>query len=774
MPTSSRMEQMAADAAAAADINHALDGLPPPGLPPPHAHQPHDLHDVEPAPLHGANGEPPSMAHPNEHGVDDRKMPAAPPSTAEMIAELRRYLAEHNCFPTVDATDEAPCPAKLQLAQLCDDLRHSRLYPDGASVHLSAEDVQELDSFGFDWTAGGPGGVKSDDMYEADQRGQLHHEHYQNYRPEDFVNLQQPQEDHLDVKHEKYETFANRVETLRQYYLSNGHFRVKQSEDKSLSRFVSNVRYSKKHPDKGALKLSEERLEQLNAIGFDWNPGNTRGTSYIDRIHQLRRYKAEHGTLDTISYATNRDLNQFCAQLRKSYANMDSGRTSVRLDAARIAEINELGFDWTLNMGHDAVQKNRSFEERLQELKEFKARHGDLHVTSKQDKSLATFCKAVRYARRHPDKAKIKVGEDRVAALNDLGFIWEPKKGPGGGGGVTGQSSKPRKTFDDRYEELVAYKNEHGHIHTTNKMDRALASCVRKWRLARANPSPTGDSRTLTSEQIAKLNDLGMDWTVPPPKKRVKRQNKSFDERIEDLKEYAAKYGHADVIPSNDKSLSDFCNNVRYARKHPGKGISLTEERITQLEAVGFKWAAGTSVVKRRPRIQQSFSQRVDALRAYREKYGNVNIIRNVDPSLHSFCDNVRFGRSHPGKGMNISEERIRMLNEVGFDWKDSARPRLEGEVQRKAVVRKTFMERIEDLKAYRAEKGNMHVTRRDNQSLADFCSNVRQARRSQQEGNGTGPGIRLTEERIEALNAIGFDWEGKQKRATGLKRERR
>ena len=452
---------------------------------------------------------------------------------------------------------------------------------------------------------------------------------------------------------------------------------------------------------------------------------------------------------------------------------MDSGRTSVRLDAARIAELNELGFDWTLNMGHDAVQKNRSFEERLQELKEFKARHGDLHVTSKHDKSLATFCKAVRYARRHPDKAKIKVGEDRVTALNHLGFIWEPKKGPGGGSGVAGQSTKPRKTFADRYEELVAYKNEHGHVHTTNKMDRALASCVRKWRLARANPSPTGDSRALTSEQITMLDNLGMDWTVPPPKKRVKRQNKSFDERIEDLKEYVAKHGHADVIPSNDKSLSDFCNNVRYARKHPGKGISLTEERITQLDAVGFKWS-GTTVVKSRPRIQQSFSQRVDALRAYREKYGNVNVIRNVDPSLHSFCDNVRFGRSHPGKGMNISEERIRLLNEVGFDWKDSARPRLEGEVQRKAVVRKTFMERIEDLKAYKAEKGNMHVTRKDNQSLADFCSNVRQARRSQQEGNGTGPGIRLTEERVEALNAIGFDWEGKQKRATGLKRERK
>ena len=71
-------------------------------------------------------------------------------------------------------------------------------------------------------------------------------------------------EEHLEVKHEKYETFANRVETLRQYYERNGHFRVKQSEDKSLSRFVSNVRYSKKHPDKGALKLSEERLDQLN------------------------------------------------------------------------------------------------------------------------------------------------------------------------------------------------------------------------------------------------------------------------------------------------------------------------------------------------------------------------------------------------------------------------------------------------------------------------------------------------------------------------------
>ena len=64
-----------------------------------------------------------------------------------------------------------------------------------------------------------------------------------------------------------------------------------------------------------------------------------------------------------------------------------------------------------------------------------------------------------------------------------------------------------------------------------------------------------------------------------------------------------------------------------------------------------------------------------------------------------------------------------------------------------------SFFARVDKLKAYKEKHGHFNVRPKDDKSLYNFCGHVRQARI----GKGT---YRLDDDRIAALDAIGFEWE--------------
>ena len=66
-----------------------------------------------------------------------------------------------------------------------------------------------------------------------------------------------------------------------------------------------------------------------------------------------------------------------------------------------------------------------------------------------------------------------------------------------------------------------------------------------------------------------------------------------FDASMEALRRHRA--GHGDLLfaeGSRDRSLEEFCAQVRYARMHPDRSwIRLSRERVEALDGLGFVWA---------------------------------------------------------------------------------------------------------------------------------------------------------------------------------------
>jgi hypothetical protein len=134
-------------------------------------------------------------------------------------------------------------------------------------------------------------------------------------------------------------------------------------------------------------------------------------------------------------------------------------------------------------------------------------------------------------------------------------------------------------------EDLKRFKETHGRVNVSFPEDKSLAQFCSQARHAHHNPGKS-KRKQLTDENIARLNALGFNWTTH------EYVTRSFDERIEDLKEYKQTHGHFNVKIHEDNSLFGFCKDVRHSLKQVEKDCTrkLTVERIKKLDDIGFTW----------------------------------------------------------------------------------------------------------------------------------------------------------------------------------------
>jgi len=85
----------------------------------------------------------------------------------------------------------------------------------------------------------------------------------------------------------------------------------------------------------------------------------------------------------------------------------------------------------------------------------------------------------------------------------------------------------------------------------------------------------------------------------------------------------------------------------------------------------------------RQRRAKKSFEERIEELKSFKEKHEHVRVTAKHDKSLYMFCSHVRCARRGKGRRTAITEDRIKALDELGFEWDD---------------LRKSCQERIDEL----------------------------------------------------------------------------
>ena len=168
----------------------------------------------------------------------------------------------------------------------------------------------------------------------------------------------------------------------------------------------------------------------------------------------------------------------------------------------------------------------------------------------------------------------MKLSPEQIQRLTEVGFK-RPHQG----------------SFDDRFNELVAYKRANGHcdVHTTGK-DVSLGGgwCCgirsSSYKQIQNNGKP---KMKRSPEQIQRLTDLDFKWT-------------RFDMRIHDLVVFKRANGHCDVpTTSRYASLGRWCYDIRVSHEQIQNNqkpkMKLSAEQIQRLTDLDFKWAAAVT-----------------------------------------------------------------------------------------------------------------------------------------------------------------------------------
>jgi hypothetical protein len=281
------------------------------------------------------------------------------------------------------------------------------------------------------------------------------------------------------------------------------------------------------------------------------------------------------------------------------------------------------------------------------------------------------------------------ITEQRQKQLDDLDFIWDVDE----------------FEWNKNFEALKAYKKEFGDCNVSNEFKNKDGSNLGRW---------VGYQRKiikkLSPEKKKLLDDLGFDWVI---RRRI------WDDFYNCLKEYKTEFGDCNLSvrykTKNGILLGRWAGNQRAYK-------NLSPERKKKLDDLGFVWDLGV----------RSWGDWLKDLIAYKKEFGDCNVPAKFKTSekyaLGTWVRNQR-------KGINLTPERKKKLDDLGFIWNLKLR---------------SWDDWLKDLIAYKKEFGNCEVPTsfitREKYALGSWVHTQRKD-------------IKLTPERKKKLDDLGFVW---------------
>lgn len=174
-------------------------------------------------------------------------------------------------------------------------------------------------------------------------------------------------------------------------------------------------------------KLTDDRVEKLNSIGFTWVVKGQETVSWDTRLHQLKEFKAEYGHCDVPTKSdTYAKLGEWVRRIRASYKDFLHGKSSSKLTEEKVMILENMGFDW------DPASKEIPWEQRYAELCDYKDKYGDCLVPQRYpgNHQLGTWiCTQRNEYKKLLEGAPSAMTEGRIKLLERIGFVWKAQKG---------------------------------------------------------------------------------------------------------------------------------------------------------------------------------------------------------------------------------------------------------------------------------------------------------------------------------------------------------
>ena len=229
----------------------------------------------------------------------------------------------------------------------------------------------------------------------------------------------------------------------------------------------------------------------------------TQDATFEERFNQLVRFKEEYGHCNVNKkYSENPELGLWCSRMRTMYNRVGNGVKSIVLSKDKIERLEQVGFLWRVADAVDAM-----FQKRCLELIAFRDVFGHCNVPQKYtaNQPLGTWCRVLRRSYTKIQKGLINnarvLSRERIVRLEEIGFQFD-----------VGDYDM---IFENRCQELIAFKNEFGHCdvpvqYASNRTLGTWCSGMRSSYSRTQRGLPT--KSFVPPERFARLDEIGFDW----------------------------------------------------------------------------------------------------------------------------------------------------------------------------------------------------------------------------------------------------------------------
>eukprot|EP00978_Attheya_sp_CCMP212_P026169 scaffold85627_cov42-Attheya_sp.AAC.1 len=414
-------------------------------------------------------------------------------------------------------------------------------------------------------------------------------------------------------------------------------------------------------------------------------------------------------------------------QLGTWVSNQQKSQRNSKIRDDRRRRLEAAGFLWVRNERCVLASKERTYRKvdeswnrMYQHLVDFKKEHHHwtvpirTWVIEKDDdggtsqKDLNTWVSRQRIA-----NSDGSLKEERKKLLEAIGFFLK-----------IDQFSLSQRQWDEMYERLKSFKEEHGHCRITFdfEADPALGTWVKIQRLLEKKGE-------LDESRYEKLDCLGFVWWY--------QVGTRWGDMLENLKAFKGEHGHCQVparYPTN-QTLGTWVLKQR-TLEYDG---TLDDKKYHLLNEVGFVWDP----------VNTRWNIMLNHLRDYTRDHGNVMIPKKYVTAdgthLGSWARTQKSARNSTKRKSHLTPKRIAELDDAGFVWG--------------YALEEQWNTMYESLKKYKEENGHIRVPydyqcydkqRKNIYRLGGWVSYQKENRNKTDKKNL---------KRKAKLDDIGFDW---------------
>ena len=278
-------------------------------------------------------------------------------------------------------------------------------------------------------------------------------------------NFSKTKNEHQDSRSEI--AFKKHFNELESFIHKHKHSSIpRNGATRTLSCWATMLRMKRQHK-----VLSEEKIDLLNQIGFNWNPIQN---TWDERYRALLKFKEEYGHTQVPKDQDSKLFFWVKNQRMNIYRNSISPERKALLLKTGILDANT------------SIQLALIPIKTLNLLKQYYQMHGHINVPQldKENKYLGRYINTQRI-----QKKLGKISKERISILEEMGIVWDAKE----------------FNWLKKLDELEKYFKKNGHFNVTRRNSKNPSLGKWLYDLKRKCPSP---------EKLKKLLQIGFNWEI--------------------------------------------------------------------------------------------------------------------------------------------------------------------------------------------------------------------------------------------------------------------